>query len=98
MGHRLSKIYTRTGDKGETGLADGSRISKDHIRVEAIGAVDELNSIIGMILGNNIANEISVCLNKIQHHPIQNLPNYTEAMFVFVGKSKDISFSQTHHT
>ncbi len=68
MGHRLSKIYTRTGDKGDTGLGDGSRVDKDHIRVEAFGSVDELNSIIGMILANDIAKEISTCLNKVQHH------------------------------
>lgn len=68
MGHRLSKIYTRTGDKGETGLGDGSRIAKDAIRIEAIGAVDELNSIIGMILAHNISDEMTVCFNKIQHH------------------------------
>ena len=68
MGHRLSKIYTRTGDKGETGLGDGSRIEKDHIRVEAFGTVDELNSIIGMILANDIPNDINECFNKIQHH------------------------------
>lgn len=68
MGHRLSKIYTRTGDKGDTGLGDGSRVDKDHIRVEAFGTVDELNSIIGMILALDIAEEISTCLNKVQHH------------------------------
>jgi cob(I)alamin adenosyltransferase len=68
MGHRLSKIYTRTGDKGETGLGDGSRIEKDHIRVEAFGTVDELNSIIGMILAHDIPDQVSQCLNKIQHH------------------------------
>ena len=68
MGHRLSKIYTRTGDKGETGLGDGSRIAKDNIRIEAIGAVDELNSIIGMILAYNLSEEMAVCFNKIQHH------------------------------
>ena len=67
MGHRLSKIYTRTGDKGETALGDGSRLEKDHIRIEAIGTVDELNSIIGMILANDIEEEISTCLNKVQH-------------------------------
>ena len=68
MGHRLSKIYTRTGDKGETGLGDGSRVEKDHIRVEAFGTVDELNSIIGMILAHEPPEEISECLNKVQHH------------------------------
>ena len=47
MGNRLSKIYTRTGDDGTTGLGDGTRISKTSPRVEAMGAVDELNSVIG---------------------------------------------------
>jgi cob(I)alamin adenosyltransferase len=50
MGNRLSKIYTRTGDDGTTGLGDGRRIAKDDARVEAYGTVDELNSAIGMIL------------------------------------------------
>ena len=68
MGHRLSKIYTRTGDKGDTGLGDGSRIDKDHIRVEAYGTTDELNSVIGMILAYKIPDDIKTCLNKVQHH------------------------------
>lgn len=68
MGHRLSKIYTRTGDKGNTGLGDGSRVDKDHIRVEAFGTVDELNSIIGMILSHEPPELITECLNKVQHH------------------------------
>ena len=68
MGHRLSKIYTRTGDKGDTGLGDGSRVEKDHIRVEAFGTVDELNSIIGMVLAYDIPAEITICFNRIQHH------------------------------
>jgi cob(I)alamin adenosyltransferase len=50
MGFRLSKIYTRTGDKGETGLGDGRRVTKDHPRVEAIGEVDTLNSQLGLLL------------------------------------------------
>ena len=50
MGQRLSKIYTRTGDQGETGLADGRRVSKDHPRVEAMGEVDSLNSQLGLLL------------------------------------------------
>ena len=50
MGNRLSKIYTKTGDLGETGLGDGSRVSKTDRRVEAIGTVDELNSLIGLLV------------------------------------------------
>ena len=55
MGKRLSKIYTRTGDKGETGLGDGSRISKTAPRVEAMGSVDELNSIVGVVVEELLA-------------------------------------------
>lgn len=58
MGFRLSKIYTRTGDTGETGLGDGRRVSKDHPRVEAIGEVDTLNSEVGLLLAG-LANEVS---------------------------------------
>jgi cob(I)alamin adenosyltransferase len=47
----LSRIYTRTGDKGETGLGDGSRVPKDHPRVEAYGSVDELNAVLGLLVG-----------------------------------------------
>ena len=67
MGHRLSKIYTRTGDAGQTGLADGSRVDKDSARVEAMGAVDELNSQIGVILALGIPNDIRECLPDVQH-------------------------------
>jgi len=52
MGYRLSKIYTRTGDTGETGLADGRRVAKDHPRIEAIGEVDTLNSQLGLLLAD----------------------------------------------
>ena len=55
MGKRLSKIYTRTGDKGETGLGDGSRVSKTAPRVEAMGSVDELNSIVGVVVEELLA-------------------------------------------
>ena len=54
MGNRLSKIYTKTGDKGETGLGDGSRIDKTAARVMAMGDVDELNSLIGILLTQDI--------------------------------------------
>jgi len=68
MGHRLSRIYTRTGDDGTTGLGDGNRVRKDHARVEAYGTVDEANSAIGVILGvPGIPAEVSSCLTGIQH-------------------------------
>jgi len=67
MAPRLSKIVTRTGDKGTTGLSDGSRLDKDHARIEAIGTIDELNSIIGIILANSKVESISQVLISIQH-------------------------------
>jgi len=59
MGYRLSKIYTRTGDAGETGLADGRRVAKDHPRIEAIGEVDTLNSQLGLLLAELIEQQPS---------------------------------------
>jgi cob(I)alamin adenosyltransferase len=67
MGHRLSKIYTRTGDRGETGLGDGSRVSKNSLRIEAIGAVDELNSCLGLLLTEPLGADVSTLLTDIQH-------------------------------
>jgi len=67
MGNRLSKIYTRTGDDGTTGLGDGSRIDKDSTRIEAIGAIDELNCQIGLLLAFSPPAEIENLLTRIQH-------------------------------
>jgi cob(I)alamin adenosyltransferase len=67
MGHRLSKIYTRTGDKGDTGLGSGERVAKDCLRIEAIGQIDELNCVIGMVLVHDIRDEIRSCLSEVQH-------------------------------
>lgn len=67
MGTRLSKIYTRTGDKGTTGLGDGSRVDKDHPRIEAIGSVDELNSLIGQLLVHELPETVQSVLTTIQH-------------------------------
>ena len=68
MGNRLSKIYTRTGDDGTTGLGDGSRVPKDSVRVEAYGTVDELNSSIGVLLAvPELPPQVSDCLTEIQH-------------------------------
>lgn len=67
MGHRLSKIYTRTGDDGTTGLGDGSRIAKDHARVETYGTVDELNSALGVVLSRALPDDVRAILTPIQH-------------------------------
>ena len=67
MGNRLSKIYTRTGDNGTTGLGDGTRINKDSLRVEAMGDVDELNAVIGILLTEPLSETISKTLTRVQH-------------------------------
>jgi cob(I)alamin adenosyltransferase len=68
MGNRLSKIVTRTGDTGSTGLGDGSRVAKDSARIEAIGTVDELNTAIGLLrAAPSLPDVISKCLLRIQH-------------------------------
>jgi len=68
MGNRLSKIYTRTGDDGTTGLGDGTRVPKDGERVEAYGTVDELNSSIGVLLAvPGLPGDVTASLTEIQH-------------------------------
>jgi cob(I)alamin adenosyltransferase len=64
---RLSKITTRTGDKGTTGLADGTRIGKDHARIAVLGSVDELNSQLGVLLAESLASDIRTVLLQIQN-------------------------------
>ena len=74
MGKRLSKIYTKTGDAGQTGLGDGSRIEKTHPRIGAIGAIDELNSAIGVAIEEMLTEDsselfsLSKILRELQHH------------------------------
>jgi cob(I)alamin adenosyltransferase len=82
MGHRLSKIYTRTGDSGSTGLGDGSRVSKDSLRVEAMGAVDEVNSCLGVLLAEPLDADICAQLTEVQHDLFDlggelSIPGYT---------------------
>jgi cob(I)alamin adenosyltransferase len=68
VANRLSKIYTRTGDDGTTGLGDGSRTPKDSVRVEAYGTVDEANSAIGMVLASDaVPDDVRRCLIEVQH-------------------------------
>jgi cob(I)alamin adenosyltransferase len=68
VGKRLSKIYTRTGDDGTTGLGDGSRVPKDSLRVDAYGTVDEANSAIGVVLAcDSVPGNIRSALTDVQH-------------------------------
>lgn len=67
MGNRLSKIYTRTGDSGTTGLGDGTRVAKNSLRIHAMGDVDELNATIGMILTEPVSDKVFTCLTAVQH-------------------------------
>ncbi len=67
MGNRLSKIYTKTGDDGTTGLGDGTRVAKDSARVAAYGTVDEANSAIGMVLASPLPDDITQLLVTLQH-------------------------------
>lgn len=67
MGHRLSRIYTRTGDDGTTGLGDGTRVPKNDLRIEAYGTVDELNSHLGALLASGACDDqVTACLAEIQ--------------------------------
>jgi cob(I)alamin adenosyltransferase len=67
MAHRLSKITTRTGDAGETGLGDGARVAKDSARVQALGEVDELNSALGLVLAEELPDPVREALLEAQH-------------------------------
>jgi len=68
LGNRLTKIYTRTGDAGTTGLGDGTRVPKTSRRVTAYGTTDELNSVIGMVIATGVTDKIQILLTEIQHH------------------------------
>lgn len=67
MGNRLSKLYTRTGDDGTTGLGNGTRIDKTDLRIEAMGDVDELNATIGMILTTDMDADLDKVFTRVQH-------------------------------
>jgi cob(I)alamin adenosyltransferase len=82
MSHRLTQIATRTGDDGSTGLGDGSRVPKDHLRVQAMGDVDELNSGLGVLLAEPLPDDIRTLLVVIQHELFNlggelSIPGYT---------------------
>ena len=82
VGHRLTKIYTRTGDTGTTGLGDGARVPKSSPRIEALGAVDELNSALGVLLAEPLAADLRQQLVEVQHDLFElggelSIPGYT---------------------
>jgi cob(I)alamin adenosyltransferase len=82
MANRLTQIATRTGDDGTTGLGDGSRVPKDHLRVQAMGDVDELNSSLGVLLAEPLPADVRELLVVIQHELFNlggelSIPGYT---------------------
>lgn len=82
MGNRLTQIATRTGDDGTTGLGDNTRVPKDHLRVQAMGDVDELNSNIGVLLCEPMPDAVSELLVDVQHQLFNlggelSMPGYT---------------------
>ncbi|HWH82258.1 MAG TPA: cob(I)yrinic acid a,c-diamide adenosyltransferase [Burkholderiaceae bacterium] len=82
MSHRLTQIATRTGDDGTTGLGDGTRVSKSHLRVQAMGDVDELNSQLGVLLAEPLPEAVRALLVQIQHDLFDlggelSIPGYT---------------------
>lgn len=92
MGNRLSKIYTKTGDDGTTGLGDGSRVAKDSLRVESYGTVDEANSAIGVVLAcESVPDSIRECLTEVQHDLFElggelSIPGYAAIQDSFVTR------------
>ena len=97
MANRLTHIYTKTGDEGKTSLGDGTRVDKHHLRVEALGNVDEFNSIIGIILTTDINKDIYKILKIVQHHlfdiggelSIPNLRKIDTEKIEFIEKNID---------
>jgi cob(I)alamin adenosyltransferase len=94
MGNRLSKIVTRTGDDGTTGLGDGSRVAKDSPRIDAIGAVDELNSSLGVLLAEPVPEGGAAVLSDIQHGLFDlggelSVPGYSAVLGGHVARLED---------
>jgi cob(I)alamin adenosyltransferase len=94
MGHRLSKIVTKTGDGGTTGLGDGSRVGKDSARIDAIGEVDELNSTLGVLLADDLPPAVRECLIRVQHDLFDlggelSIPGYAAVTDAHVARLED---------
>ena len=98
MGYRLSKIYTRTGDAGSTGLGDGSRTGKDSRRIAALGDVDELNSVIGLLLCEDLSGDIAELMTggsraAAYAHLARTICRRAERSVVALGHDEKISES-----
>jgi len=94
MGHRLSKIVTRTGDAGTTGLGDGSRVAKDSARIAAIGDIDELNSTLGLLLTEPLPAPVAARLTSVQHDLFDlggelSVPGYTAVTDAHVARLEE---------
>ena len=94
MGHRLSKIVTRTGDAGTTGLGDGSRVAKDSVRIVASGDIDELNSSLGLLLSEPLPEAVAACLTSVQHDLFDlggelSIPGYTSVTDAHVARLEE---------
>lgn len=95
MGYRLTKIYTRTGDGGETGLGDGTRVAKDAPRIEMLGVVDELNSAIGTVLTEPVSEVVRECLTGVQHDLFDlggelSIPGYTSVTDAHISRLEEV--------
>ena len=101
MGHRLSKITTKTGDRGTTGLGDGSRVPKTHPRIAAIGDVDELNCVVGLLMTEALPDDIRAALAETQHELFDlggelSIPGYTaigDVQIARTGRSGRLLYS-----
>ena len=91
MSNRLTKIYTKTGDQGETGLSGGIRVRKDCAEIQAIGDVDELNSAIGMVLAHDIPDELRTILLTIQHQLFNLGAELNSAKLKLISEGYDCS-------
>lgn len=96
MGHRLSKITTKTGDGGSTGLGDGSRVAKTHPRIAAIGDVDELNCVVGLLLTESLPQPLRGALIDVQHDLFDlggelSIPGYTAITEAHVARLEGLS-------
>jgi cob(I)alamin adenosyltransferase len=87
MGHRLTRISTRTGDDGSTGLGDGTRVAKDHLRIAAMGDVDELNSQLGVLLAEPLPGDVRELLVRIQHELFNLGGELSTPGFTLLGES-----------